>query len=243
MNHNRFFIIVFSVPAEGKEYFVSIENKMEDLFNLESDIVDLAISIDKTKIDAEEIFHGIDKMSSVHNLMARDFKLLEARLHNIGEAISNAELLLGNSPLSTKTSNLSLHCFIIEMLEVIMDLFGGSKSLGLTEEKKYQQTNFIFDCIIESVNSKFCDFGKCGYKAWLRLPLSLTEDLLKREISKEICNWRETRETTPNRVAEKELDQMTPRWDACQVEAFDISIAIEHDILEALVDEFAFDQW
>uniref|UniRef100_A0A0E0MR04 DUF4378 domain-containing protein n=1 Tax=Oryza rufipogon TaxID=4529 RepID=A0A0E0MR04_ORYRU len=228
---------------EGKEYFVSIENKMEDLFNLESDIVDLAISIDKTKTDAEEIFHGIDKMSSVHNLMARDFKLLEARLHSIGEAISNAELLLGNSPLSTKTSNLSLHCFIIEMLEVIMDLFGGSKSLGLTEEKKYQQTNFIFDCIIESVNSKFCDFGKCGYKAWLRLPLSLTEDLLKREISKEICNWRETRETTPNRVAEKELDQMTPRWDACQVEAFDISIAIEHDILEALVDEFAFDQW
>uniref|UniRef100_A0A0E0JDQ3 DUF4378 domain-containing protein n=1 Tax=Oryza punctata TaxID=4537 RepID=A0A0E0JDQ3_ORYPU len=228
---------------EGKEYFVSIENKMEDLFNLESDIVDLAMSIDKTKTDAEEIFHGIDKMSSVHNLMAHDFKLLEARLHNIREAISNAELLLGNSPLSTTTSNISLHYFIIEMLEVIMDLFGGSKSLGLTEEKKYQQTNFIFDCIIESMNSKFCDFGKCGYKEWLRLPLSLTEDLLKREISKEICNWRETRETTPSRAAEKELDQMTPRWDACQVEAFDISIAIEHDILGALVDEFAFDQW
>ncbi|KAG8053539.1 hypothetical protein GUJ93_ZPchr0001g29824 [Zizania palustris] len=228
--------------SEGKEFFVSIENKMEDLFNLESDIVDLAMSIDTRKTDSEEIFHGSGKMSSVHNFAAHDFKLLEARLDSIGEAISNAELLLGSSPLCSTRSSLSLHSFIIEMLEIIVNVFGGSESLGLTEEKKYQRTNFLFDCIIESMNSKFCDFGKCGYKAWLRLPLSLSKDLLKREISEEICKWRETKEATPNRVAENDLDQMAVRWEACQVEAFDISIAIENDILEALVDEFAVDQ-
>ncbi|KAL5226960.1 hypothetical protein ABZP36_015225 [Zizania latifolia] len=229
--------------SEGKEFFVSIENKMEDLFNLESDIVDLAMSIDTRKTDSEEIFHGSGKISSVHNFAAHDFKLLEARLHGIGEAISNAELLLSSSPLCSTRSSLSLHSFIIEMLEIIVNVFGGSESLALTEEKKYQRTNFLFDCIIESMNSKFCDFGKCGYKAWLRLPLSLSKDLLKSEILEEICKWRETKETAPNRVAENDLDQVTVRWEACQVEAFDISIAIENDILQALVDEFAVDKW
>ena len=44
-------------------------------------------------------------------------------------------------------------------------------------------------------------------------------------------------------VSDKEVDQVTARWDACQVEAFNISIAIENDILEALVGEFALELW
>lgn len=234
--------IFSSLLAEGKEFFVSIENKMEDLFNLESDMVDLAMSVD-TKTGAEEMFHGSGKMSCVQNFAAHDFNFLEARLHSIGEAISNAELLLGSSLLCSTTSSLSLHTFIIEMMQTVADVFGGSERFGLTEENKYQRTNFLFDCIVESLNSKFCNFGKCGYKAWQRLLLPLSKDLLKREISEEISNWRDTRETARNQVAEKELDQVTARWDTCQVEAFDISIAIENDILEALVYELAFDQW
>ena len=48
--------------SEGKDLIVSIENKMEDLFNLESDIVDLAMSVDTRKTDAEETLHGNDKL-------------------------------------------------------------------------------------------------------------------------------------------------------------------------------------
>ena len=45
------------------------------------------------------------------------------------------------------------------------------------------------------------------------------------------------------KAAEKELDQVAAaRCDGCRTEAFDISIAIEDDILEDLVGEFAFDQ-
>ena len=224
--------------AEGKEFFVSMENKMEELFNLESDIVDLAMSIDATKTDA----HGSGEMPHVESIAAHDFKFLECRLHSIGEAISNAELLLDGSLFCGTPSSLSLHSFIVEMLETVEGFCGGPEILGFKEENRYQRTNFLFDCIVESLDSKFRDFCKCGYKAWLRLPLTMSKDLLKREISEEISTWMGTSEVPSNQAFEKELDQVAARWDACRVEAFDISIAIEDDILEALVGEFASDQ-
>ncbi|RLN24236.1 uncharacterized protein C2845_PM07G03200 [Panicum miliaceum] len=229
---------------EGKDLFVSTENKMEDLFNLESDIVDLAMSIDTRKsdaffsntrrTDAEETLYDNDKLSCSQNFLAPDSKFLKSRLRIIGEAaISNAELLLGSS----------IHPFIIEMLENAMDMFGGGEYSDLTEDKKYQQTNFLFDCIVESLGSKFCNFGKCGYKAWLRLPSSLSKDLLKCQVLEDISNWRESSGAALRQVSDKEVDQVTARWDASQVEACDISIAIENDILDALVGEFALDLW
>jgi hypothetical protein len=131
------------------------------------------------------------------------------------------------------------------MLETVEGCFcDGSESLGFEDENKYQRTNFLFDCIVESLDSRFCNFGKCGYKAWLRLPLTLSKDMLKREVSEEISTWMDPVDEVPsNRAAEKELDQVAAASrDACQVEAFNISVAIENDILEALVGEFASDQ-
>jgi hypothetical protein len=205
---------------------------MEDLFNLESDIVNLAMSIDTKKTDAEETLYDNDKLSCSQNFLAHDSAFLQSRLRSIGEAsISNVELLLGSR----------LHPFIVEMLENTMDMFGGGEYSDLTEDKKYQHTNFLFDCIVESLESKFCNFGKCGYKAWLKLPLSLSRDLLKCQVLEDISNWRESGGTALRQVSDKEVDQVTARWDANQVEAFDVSIAIENDILEALVAEFALD--
>ena len=99
---------IFSFLSEGKDLFVSTKNKMEDLFNLESDIVDLAMSIDTRKsdaffsnprkTDAEETPYDNDKLSGSPNFLAPDSKFLESRLRSIEEAaISNAELLLGST--------------------------------------------------------------------------------------------------------------------------------------------------
>jgi hypothetical protein len=233
--------LLFVLLAEGKEFFVSMENKMEDLFNLDSDMVDLAMSIDTTKTDV----HGREEIPHVQSFAAHDFNFLEGRLHSIGEAIANAELLLDSSLFCGTPSSLSLHSFILEMLETVEGCFcDGSESLGFEDENKYQRTNFLFDCIVESLDSRFCNFGKCGYKAWLRLPLTLSKDMLKREVSEEISTWMDPVDEVPsNRAAEKELDQVAAASrDACKVEAFNISVAIENDILEALVGEFASDQ-
>lgn len=213
---------------------------MEDLFNLESDIEDLAMSIDTTKTAAHG--GGSAEIPCVQSSPEHDFEFLESRLHSIGEAIANAELLLDSSLFCGAPSSLSLHSFIVEMLETVEAVFcgGHESSFGFKEENNCQRTNFLFDCIVESLDSKFRDFGKCGYKALLRLPLTLSKDLLKREISEEIGSWSEI---SLDRAAEKQLDQVVAAsWDACRTEAFDISVAIEDDILEALVGEFAFDQ-
>uniref|UniRef100_M8CKR8 Uncharacterized protein n=1 Tax=Aegilops tauschii TaxID=37682 RepID=M8CKR8_AEGTA len=268
---------------ESTEFFISMENKMEDLFNLESDIVDLSMSIDTTKTD-DHVSNA--EIPCVQSSPEHDFEFLEGRLHSIGEAIANAELLLDSSLFCGTPSSLSLHSFIVEMLETVEAVFGvgtegsfGFKeenncqrtnflfdcivewplrlptcfwtmletveavfgvgtegSFGFKEENNCQRTNFLFDCIVESLDSKFRDFGKCGYKALLRMPLTLSKDLLKREISEEIGNWSEI---SSDQAAEKELDQVAAaRWDACRTEAFDISVAIEDDILEALVEAF-----
>ncbi|KAF8705104.1 hypothetical protein HU200_031368 [Digitaria exilis] len=220
---------------EVKDLFVSTENKMEELFNLESDMVNLATSIDTRKTNAEETLHDNVKLSCSQNYLAHDSKFLESRLLSIGvaETISSAELLLGSS----------LYPLIIEMLENTMDMFGGGDYSDLTEDKKYEHTNFLFDCIVESLDSKFCNYGKCGYKASLKLPFSLSKDLLKCQVLEDISNWKESSGTALRQVSVKEVDQVTARWDASQVEAFDISIAIENDILETLVGEFVLDLW
>lgn len=208
---------------------------MEELFNLESDMVNLATSIDTRKTNAEETLHDNVKLSCSQNYLAHDSKFLESRLLSIGvaETISSAELLLGSS----------LYPLIIEMLENTMDMFGGGDYSDLTEDKKYEHTNFLFDCIVESLDSKFCNYGKCGYKASLKLPFSLSKDLLKCQVLEDISKWKESSGTALRQVSVKEVDQVTARWDASQVEAFDISIAIENDILETLVGEFALDLW
>jgi hypothetical protein len=64
-------VLMISMLSEGKDFIVSIENKMEDLFNLESDIVDLAMSIDTRKTDVEEAHHGNVKLSFLQNFLAR----------------------------------------------------------------------------------------------------------------------------------------------------------------------------
>jgi hypothetical protein len=222
--------------AEGEEILLSMEkHKMEDLFNLESDIVYLTKSFDPAKAN-----DGI--LSCFKNFVAHDFKILQSRLNSIGEALSNAELLLGRHLMHGTTSALALHPFIMEMMETSVGVFGEEESLGLTEGKYYQHTNFLFDCIVESLESKFHDFGKCGYKAWLKLPLSLSKDLLKQDLLDVIGNWKESGAAL-SRVADKELDQVTTSWDECSVELFDISVAIEDDILEALVVELALELW
>jgi hypothetical protein len=220
---------LFSLFAEGKSSLLSME-KMEDLFNLESDIVDYTMKV------------SIGILPCFENFIANGFNFLESRLHNIEEALSNVELLLGRGLMHSTTSALSLHPFIMEMLETSVAVFGGEESWGLTEEKYSRQTNFLFDCIVESLDSKFRDFGKCGHKAWLKLPLSLNEEPLKQELLEVIDNWKESGAAL-SRVADKELDQVTTSWGECQVEVFDISVAVEDDILEALVVEIALDLW
>jgi hypothetical protein len=76
----------------------------------------------------------------------------------------------------------------------------------------------------------------------LKLPLSLSKDLLKQDLLDVISNWKVSGAAL-SRVADKELDQVTTSWDECSVELFDISVAIEDDILEALVVELALELW
>ena len=57
------------------------------------------------------------------------------------------------------------------------------------------------------------------------MPLTMSKDLLKREISKEIGRWSDV---SSDRAAEKELDQVAEeRCAGCRTEAFDIRVAIE----------------
>jgi hypothetical protein len=227
---------LFSMFAEGEEILLSMEkHKMEDLFNLESDIVCLTKSFEPTKANDRIL-------SCFKNCVAHDFKILQSQLNSIGEALSNVELLLGRDLMHGTTSALAFHPSIMEMLETSVGVFGEEETLGLTEEKYYQHTNFLFDCILEPPDSKFHDFGKCGYKVWLKLPLSLSKYLLKQELLEVISDWKESGAAL-SRVADKELDQVTTSWDECSVELFDISVVIEDDILEALVIELALEPW
>ncbi|PKA49236.1 hypothetical protein AXF42_Ash014138 [Apostasia shenzhenica] len=205
---------------------IDVRSKTRSL-GLDIDLLDSATSsnVNKSLISS---FNSCFQMTKSHRV----------HIHQC-ESLANAELLLQNILLfdTDRASHSSSNDFFLGILSMILNSFFASP-----EAKKWNQlNNCMFDCLIESLDSRFNHFFSAGYKTCLKMPLFFEKDQLLNEIYEEIGRWVNGGKVWDEFI-EEEISYSTVRW-SCQAEAFSAGIEIETSVLEALVCEVVEDLW
>lgn len=169
-------------------------------------------------------------------------KLVEAR-----QTISNAEVTLKNFALyvSCGIIDFALESILIDMLEVTVGAFRvGKRTIpgqNDAEDKNHIQ-QCLFDCMIQSLASRYSHFFKTGYKILPKNPFFQTENqFMIREVHNEIKGWINLAGKILDDLIQKELYDSTIMWKDCEIEALETGTEIEREILGALVYEMVTD--
>lgn len=196
---------------------------------MDSDLLDSAASLSTTRL-----------VSKTMTLCKGG--ILETEPGTVGEAISDAELLFEKISLSGSkgTGRSSLDSFLLDTLESIIDVFCPNFKPG-KEGNKLRE--FLFDCIMECLETKFSHFCRSGFRAWSKLPLLLNGDRLMREVYLELKGWRDLAGEAMDDLVEKSMEGSNLKWIGCDTEAFDTGMEIQSDILQGLIDEMLVDLW
>ncbi|XP_009345681.2 uncharacterized protein LOC103937461 [Pyrus x bretschneideri] len=210
----------------------------------DTDSVDSATSVDKNKTGGEIItalFNNVLRI--LHSIDAGGERLSGGKLTHANEVILNAELLFGDVTLHNK-GNIMEGLFISPLLldlETIADTmmtkfcvfssFGDIKELG----------EFLFDFVIEYLDSKY---GRCcnsGFRVWKKLPVGMNQKLMIQEVREEIQKWTDLAGMIPDELIEWDMSHSLGKWTDFNTEAFEIGSKIDGDILQSLVDEVVID--
>ncbi|XP_042975666.1 uncharacterized protein LOC122307101 [Carya illinoinensis] len=162
------------------------------------------------------------------------------------EVILNAELLFGNATPHTFDG---MKDFLISpYLLDGMESFGRTawiNSIGFigledTKESNHLRT-FLFDLIVECLDSKYGQYCNSGFKTWSRLPLYMSTEKLTLDAAEEVRRWTDLAGMIPDEIIELEMSHSLKKWTDFETEAFETGAEIDGDILQILVDEIVMD--
>ncbi|XP_010921990.1 uncharacterized protein [Elaeis guineensis] len=212
----------------------------------ESDLLDSASSTNIGRFDTENTACSVGNSSTMHGIYSCEFELKDSKLRYYIDAISNAGLLFESS--SSFGSNVadysSIDLFLHDMVEAMINASHISTkcSSGFREDKEGSSLGRLdFDCMIECLDSKYSCLCSSGYKAWSILPLLLSKDRLVKVVEKEITGWTDLAGKTLDELIEKDMNLSTGKWTEFKVEAFEICMQIEDNVLQVLIDETVID--
>lgn len=212
----------------------------------ESDLLDSASSINIGKSDTENTARSVGNSSTMHSIYSCELEHKDSKLRYYIVAISNARLLLESSSSfgSNWADDSSIDLFLHDMLEAMINASNISSkcSSGFAANKEGSSLRRLhFDCMIECLDSKYGCLCSSGYRAWSILPLLLGKDMLVKEVEKEITGWTDLAGKILDELIEKDMNLSTGQWTEFKVEAFEICMQIEENVLQVLIDETVID--
>lgn len=189
------------------------------------------------------LLNNISQVFSTINLA--DVHLKGSKLIHAKEVILNADLVFGNAVLPDAVANggFSISRFVLNELEMLACVmctnFGGFVAFNTKEGN--QLTGFVFDCVIEYLQSRFSRYSNSGFNAWTRLPLRMKTEMLICEIVKEVGMWAELAGLIPDELIEYEMSHSLGKWVDFELETFETGIEIDQQILQTLITEIVVD--
>lgn len=192
-------------------------------------------------------FELLDSATSVSSCTGIDptTLVIQSTVRFSDETISNAKLLLESILLdSENTLHSSVNSFLCDIFTSISAAFFArmKSNLSLSEAKILNNLKgFLFDCLMESLDSRFNHFSMSGYKIWLKLPVLLSKEKLLKDIEEEIGSLMEMAGKCLDGLAEQELGSSAVSWSAFEAEASETGMEMEGSILQDLVDEMVSD--
>jgi hypothetical protein len=100
---------------------------------------------------------------------------------------------------------------------------------------------FVFDCVMEYLESNCWQYFYTGFKAWMKLPLCVKAETLAQEVKREVNKWVCMVGMVPDEIIEWEMSHSLGKWNDFDIEAFEAGGDIDGDILHSLVEEVVQD--
>uniref|UniRef100_A0A2P2JPC2 Uncharacterized protein LOC8269347 n=2 Tax=Rhizophora mucronata TaxID=61149 RepID=A0A2P2JPC2_RHIMU len=215
----------------------------------EMDLLDSATSINRGTIDSKIVTNLLSHISKIlQSINLAGGRLTDSRLTYVKEVILKAELLFGNaSPHnSDRTRSFLIGPFLLGELETLAGaMWTNFNHLFGFDESKESDTlrRFLFDCVIEFLDSKYGRYCDSGFKAWKRVPLCKNAEMMVHEVGEEIRRWTNLAGMIPDEIIEWEMSHSLGKWTDFEIEAFETGMDVDSGILEALVGEIVMDLW
>ncbi|KAL6978165.1 hypothetical protein U1Q18_043220 [Sarracenia purpurea var. burkii] len=166
-------------------------------------------------------------------------RLTRTRLSHAEEVILNAELIFKNM---NGSNDLSLTRFLIHELEALANTFVHFLIVDDTKNGNHRLKEFLFDCVIEYLDSRYSPYCISGFKAWTRMPSRMDDDdKLIGEVVDEITRWSCLAGKTGDEIIEREMSHSLGKWTGFEFEGYETGAEIERDLLQILVDEVVMD--
>lgn len=172
----------------------------------------------------------------------KGIKLIHAK-----EAIMNTELLIQNTVLHNldATHNFSVTRFLINEFEALASARQAEISCFLGFEDAIdgnQLMGFIFDSVVEYLESRYSRYSKAGFKAWTRMvPVCMNSEMMICEVVEEIQRWGSFGRLVTDEMIEREMSCCLGKWTDFEIEEFEAGAEIDGEILQILVDEVVMD--
>ncbi|KAJ4825596.1 hypothetical protein Tsubulata_022664 [Turnera subulata] len=213
----------------------------------DSELLDSATSVHERRPGSNMVTDLLNHISTIlQSINLAGGRLTSSKFFHAKEVILNAELVFGNlsSSNSDRVKRLLICPFLLDELETLgAAMWINLSSLLSFEENKGsdQLRRFLFDCVIECLDSKYGRYCNTGFKAWRRVPKSMDAEMLIGEIGEEVRRWTNLLGMIPDEIIEWEMSHSLGKWTDFEVEAFETGAEIDREILQALVDEIVTD--
>ncbi|KAJ6396160.1 hypothetical protein OIU77_021235 [Salix suchowensis] len=215
----------------------------------DADLLDCASSLIQGRTGskmATDLLNHVSRILQSINLAG--VGLAGNKLTHAKEVILNAELLFGSATLShsDRTKRFLVGPFLLDGLETLAGAMPKNLNcnLGFEEDEGNQLGKFLFDCVIECLDSNYIGYINTGFKTWKRVPLSCmnSKNLIK-EIGEEVRRWTDFAGMIPDEIIDWEMSHSLGKWTDFEIEGFETGAEIDRDILQTLVEEIAVDLW
>ncbi|WOL02832.1 hypothetical protein Cni_G11551 [Canna indica] len=214
--------------------------------DLDTDLLDSATSVDFRSSIMHKIQHLTCPRSCNYSTHCNELGISKSELCEARHFISNAVLLLESFTLYRPDGSIDVspESFMLDILHAIADSLqiGPKIDASYTEVKERDQLKeLLFDCIIESLDSKYGWSCTSGYMTYCKIPSLLKRAQLIGEVLKEIRGWIDLEGKFLDDLVEHGMRDSTGNWTDCGMGAFEAGMEIESSILQTLVDEMVID--
>ncbi|XP_059670594.1 uncharacterized protein LOC132316098 [Cornus florida] len=219
------------------------------LLEPDADLLDSATSLSKGRSCTVFVTDLTNHISEVlYSLNIAEARLSGSKLVHAKEVILSAELVFGNiAPHNSDgIEEFSICRFLLDELETLAGFLWTNSScfLGLKDAKEGNLVKgFVFDCVMEYLDSRYDRYSKSGFRAWTRLPLCMDAAMLIHKVVEEIRKWTDLAGLIPDELIEREMSHSLGKWTDFEIEEFETGAEIDGDILQILVDEVVRDLW
>ncbi|XP_015881451.3 uncharacterized protein LOC107417350 [Ziziphus jujuba] len=220
----------------------------DHLHSLESDtdLLDSATSWDQER-SIKRVTTLVSNISKIlHSISIAGERLPENQLTYAKDAILNAEILFGDVAPNRGDGmkGLLVSPILLELETNANAIWTNMDITGLDATKVGNQCReFLFDCLIECIESRYSKCCNTGFRYWRRLPLCMTREMICQCVEEEIKKWSYLAGMVPDELIEWEMSHSLGKWTDFDIEAFECGAEIDGEILHILVDEIVRDLW